>query len=146
MIAPENIRDCWTRVKAGLERVLEVSSETWIPEDIYVHLRMKLATLYLAFDGDVYRGFFVTEVKRDPFTNEPYINIWILHGEPTKGEHFADVGAFVEETLGFIDGLASGNGYRLIRMSGREGWKRYLRGHFKPTRICYERQLRGVQP
>jgi hypothetical protein len=141
MIAPENLRSCWTRVKAGLERILQVSHETWIPEDVYAHLRTKLAQLYLAHDGDEYRGFIVVETKRDNFTNELYLNVWLLYGEPHGGEHFAEVGAFVDETIGFIDNLARSSGLRLVRMSGREGWKRFLRGNFKPVRVCYERQL-----
>jgi hypothetical protein len=145
MIAPENLRACWTRVKLGLERILAVSTETWLPEDVYVHLRMKLAQLYLAYNGDEYRGFIVTESKRDNFTNEPYLNVWLLYGEPRTGDHFAEVGMFVDETIGFIDELARGAGITLIRMSGREGWKRFLRGNFKPIRVCYERQLQGVQ-
>jgi hypothetical protein len=142
MIAPENLRACWTRVKAGLERVLQVGSETWIPEDIYTYLRTKMAFLYLAWDGDEYRGFMVIESKRDVFTNQPFLHVWVLFGEPRSGlDHFAAVEQFVGETVEFIDGLAQAAGTSTVRMSGREGWKRFLRGKFKPVRVCYERQL-----
>jgi hypothetical protein len=141
MIAPENLRSVWPRVKVGLERVLQVCPDTWLPEDIYCHLRTKLATLYTAHDGDQYRGFFVLEFKRDTFTNESLLNIWCLFGEPTNGEHFADISMFLVDTIEFVESLAKPLGIRLIRMSGRKGWERFLRGVFVPLRVCYERRL-----
>jgi hypothetical protein len=143
LIAPEQIRAVWPRVKAGLERVLQVCTETWIAEDIFAHLRTKLANLYVCHEGNTYLGFFIIEAnKRDPFTNELFMNVWIVYAEPQNGgEHFADVARLVEDSIGFLDGLAQKAGIKVIRMSGRRGWERFLSGVFQPIRVCYERTL-----
>ena len=140
-VAPENIRTHWPRVEAGLERILVTSNETWIAADIYCHIKIKAAQLYLAFDGDEYRGFFLFEIKPDVFTNALYLNIWALHGEPKGEGHFADVGQFVGETVEFIERLARTAGAKEIRMSGRRGWERFLHGMFEPIRVSFVRKL-----
>lgn len=144
LIPPDSLHAAWPRVKAGLLRVLEVSPERWLPEDVFTHLRLNRAQLYAGWDGERYAGFFVTENKKDIFTNEPYLSVWCLYGEPTQGEHFADARQFVSETMAFIDGLARNVGAKWIAMDGRSGWARYLKDWFEPVKVRYERKVSYV--
>jgi hypothetical protein len=34
-IAPANLRECWSWVRSGLEKVIAKGHDSWIPEDIY---------------------------------------------------------------------------------------------------------------
>lgn len=141
LIPPDSLHGAWPLVRAGLARVLEVSPERWLPEDVYAHLRINRAQLYFGWDGERYAGFLITENKKCPFSNEPYMNVWALYGEPTQGEHFADARQFVGETMGFIDGLARNVGAKWIAMDGRKAWERYLREWFEPVKVKYERKV-----
>lgn len=140
-VEPENLREHWPKVRVGLERILVTSPERWIPEDIHTHIKIKAAQLYLGFDGETYRGFLLTESKRDVFTNAPYVNVWCVYAEPINDGHFADVEPLSAETIQFLDGLAKQIGAKEIRMSGRKGWERFLAGQFTVTRVCYERKV-----
>jgi hypothetical protein len=141
LIRQDNLRESWPAVKRGLERVLTIGKEYWLTEDVYAHLRMNLATLYLGFADDRYLGFFIAETKREPYTNESYVNVWILFAEPQNGENHAGVAEFVQETIAYIDEIARKLGVTRIRMSGREGWKRFLKGYFEPVKTEFERVL-----
>lgn len=141
LIPPDSLHSVWPYVKRGLERVREAVAERWLPEDIFTHIKIGRAQLFLGYDGDHCRGFFVTQTLKDNFTNETYLLVWILWAEPTTGDHFAGVGAFVGETMNYIDALARANKATSIRMHGRRGWERYLKDYFMPVKVEFERKV-----
>lgn len=144
LIPPDALHSVWPYVKRGLERVREVSPERWLPEDLYAHLRIGRAHLYTGWHEERYLGFFITENKRDPFTNDAFVNVWVLFAEPQQGEHFADVGQFIKDTIAFIDTIALNAGAKWIAMDGRTGWQRMLKGYFEPVKVKYERMVEYV--
>jgi len=139
LIAPANLHSAWTDVLRGLKRILEKSPERWLPEDVYAHIKIGLAKLYLAFDPH-YRGFFIVEVKHDMFTNEKYLGVWCLYAEPQLGNR-ADVAQFVPETIGYLDAMARANECTRIQCEGRPGWSEYLKGYFRVSKVKYERAI-----
>lgn len=141
MIQPENLHAVWDYVKKGLDRVQEASPEHWRQEDVYAQCRYKLASLYVGYDGERRLGFFITQALKQPFSGKLYLNVWILWAEPVRGDHFADVRAFMGETMGFIDECAKYIGAKTIQMAGRAGWSRYLKEYFKAQQVVYEREV-----
>ena len=144
LIMPEALHSVWPYVKVGLERVREVTPERWLAEDIFAHIRIGRAQLYLGYDGTQCRGFFITENKRELFSNVPYLNVWVLWAEPTIGEHCAQVDGFIAETIAFIDACAKKVGAQWISWEGRWGWAKYLKDYFKPIKVRYEREVSYV--
>jgi len=140
-VTPVNLHAHWPFIKTGLERLREVSPERWLPEDVFTHLRIGKAQVFLGYDDDHCRGFFITEAKNDSFTNEPFMNVWTLYATPQNGEHFADVARFVGETMDFVDSLAMKLGAKWIAMDGRRGWERYLKDYFQPVKVKFEREV-----
>lgn len=62
-IKPEDIGYEWERVRAGLEVVKKATSDDWLPEDLYMGLRMNNAALHIGEDehGD-YLGFLILQL------------------------------------------------------------------------------------
>ena len=140
LIPVEALHKHWPVIKIGCERVREFGGVPWIPEDIYAHLRFKMAAAYFGTDDDgKYRGFFVTETKRIPHSGEMSLHVWVLHAEAVKGDHFADVKCFMDETIDFLDECARHAKATLITQDGRHGWSRFLGDTFKPTLVRFER-------
>jgi hypothetical protein len=141
LITPEGLHGVWDYVKTGLARIQEASPERWRAEDVYAQCRYKLAHLYLGYDGDHCRGFFIVQVLKQPFSSEPYLNVWVLYGEPTRGEHCAEVTPFQDETIAFLDNCAKHHGAKWIEFRGRWGWSRYAKQFFKAKQVIYEREV-----
>ena len=138
-IDPAILHAYWPKVRPGLERIKEKGCVHWIPEDVYAHLRFKLATLYIA-SGER-DGFFVLERNNCSFSGGLVVNVWALYAEPRVGEHFADVSEFVGNAVSFIDGVAKGLGAKRVTCDGRGGWEKVLKDYFRPTLVHYERSL-----
>lgn len=49
-VKPENLRDIWFVVRAGLETILTKSPEDWIPEDVYTAIKTHDAMLFMAVE------------------------------------------------------------------------------------------------
>lgn len=143
LIPPELLQACWPQVRAGLERIKDVGKAVrWIPEDVFTHIKLGRAQLRLGYDGERYAGFLVTEMRRDVFTNEPYLNVWCLYAEPQEGkEHFAGIDPFIAETFAYLDRVGREAGALWLRAEGREGWTKVLAGIMEPVMVVYERKL-----
>ncbi len=143
LIPPENLHAVWPEIKPGIERVKEVSSVPWVPEDIFAHIRFKFAALTYAYsDSGKRRGFFVTEVKRIPHSGEVNFHIWVLYADPVDGsDHFADTRGLMNETLDYLDTLARNANATVMSFDGRWGWTRFLGSAFTPTSVRMERKV-----
>jgi hypothetical protein len=144
LILPDNLHAHWAAVRRGLERVLEVGKGAvhWLPEDIYANLRLNRAQLFEGFDGDQYRGFFITETKREPYSNSTYLNVWVIYAPPEDGkDHFAGIAQFMPETIAFLDGLCQKVGAKWIELDGRRGWERFMKDYFEPVKVSFERKM-----
>ena len=140
LVQPANLHSAWPDVLLGIDRIHEKSSERWLAEDVYCHIRTGAAQLFRCYDGDVYRGFILTETKRESFTNEATLHVWLIYGEPQYG-NFADAAPFVTESVNFLDSVARANKATLMTFDGRFGWREMLKGWFKPVKVRYERRV-----
>lgn len=78
IVKPEDISFEWDRVRAGLEAVRKTTSDDWLPEDIYMSIKLGNAALYIGEDehGD-YLGFLVMQVL--PMFHGSKLHIWCAY-------------------------------------------------------------------
>ena len=57
ILRPGDYRDCWPRIRAGLERILDEVGADWRPEDVYAELKAGRAALFFVGDD----GFIVLQ-------------------------------------------------------------------------------------
>ena len=131
-IPAEQLHSAWASIREGVEKVRTKGKEGWFPEDVYSELREKRAFLVLGIEERLV-GFFIWHKQIEPFTNEPLLNVWCLHGEEALG--------FRDETIAELDRIAKALGIKRIRLGGRKGWAKVLKEQFEPIRVVYERVL-----
>lgn len=139
-IPPKALHSVWPKIRTGLERIIIHSSEGWIPEDIYAALRNGRASLYMAFDGERYVGFYVLEIIEAPHTGSQYLNVWAAFADGVIGNH-ADALQFTDETLAEWDRIARQHRINRIRIHGRRGWERVLKNKFTVKHVVFERTI-----
>ncbi len=139
-ISANALHSVWPWVRTGLERVLIKSPESWLPEDIYTAIRTGHAWLVIGKDGDHCVGFFVVEVIPDQFRPSLKLNVWIAYATGADG-HYAEALAYTPDVVAELDKIAKAKGVNTIRMRGRRGWERALKGYFEPVQTIYERVL-----
>ena len=74
---PTNIREVWDDIKTGLEFVKGETHEHERLEDIYAACVNGQATLWTADDISPEDGFLITQVKREPFSGQRYLLLWV---------------------------------------------------------------------
>lgn len=125
------IKRDWQFYRKGIEQIISFGGVSFLPEDVYHHLRSDKAFLYRV--GDV--GFFVLERCKDPTAWDHYLNVWLMWFQPGSGLPYK------QEILTFLDGAKEHFGCSSIRMgTAREGWIRLLDGDFKQVLIILERK------
>lgn len=135
-----NLHPVWPWVRAGLERVLLKSSEDWIPEDVYHHLKAGRASLHIAKEGEQNLGFLIVELVPSIFNpDKKRLNVWICYADPTLGEHYADALIHAPETIAKLDDIAKFFGVTW-RLHGRKGWERVLKDVCDVVSVSYERK------
>lgn len=123
-IAPENIASVWPWVRPGIQKIIDKTHETFLPEDVYIHLKNKTAHLYVVDDA----GFVVFELLLDK-DNSRTLHIWLIWGK------YKEIYLSVFDE---IDKLAKHVGAKRIRwISPRKGWARVA----KLSRYVYEREV-----
>lgn len=131
-VAPERINgSLWGRVRKGLEAIIAICEEEWLPEDVYLALKTGRASLY-EFPG----GFFVVEIMQSPFNTKRRLNVWCLFTAPMTGDEFREVLVSELERIGAQHGCC---GVRFV--SPRLGWGRKLKGQFQEVGVIYERKI-----
>lgn len=131
-IPPEKIHGwVWEQVKNGLEKIIAICEEEWLPEDVYVSLKMGRASLY-TFPG----GFFVVELHTSSFNGSRRLNVWCLFTQPMVGDEHEAV------LIAEFERIAAQHGCVAVRfVSPRMGWGRKLKGQFEEVGVIYERKI-----
>ena len=121
-------RTLWPWLRAGLLEVIERTSPTWLPEDVYADLKAGQASV-LTIDGE--RGFVI--VKRLIDYDGPSLFLWAMWGP-------GELAPMYEGIMAELDELARAAGCRRIRMmSPRKGWQKVAGWVERDT--VYERAL-----
>ena len=125
-IAPQELRDWWSSVKLGLEKIKRRSPENWIVEDVYTDCFNQKSLLFVLVENNHYAGFFVLQPQKET------LHLWAAYSL----ENSYDV---VENALKYIKGMAFDAKVKYITFSShRRGWaKRAASYGFRPKQwIC----------
>lgn len=125
-IAPQELRQWWSSVKLGLEKIKSRSPENWIIEDVYTDCFNQKSLLFVLIENNHYAGFFVLQPQNET------MHLWAAYSL----ENSYDV---VENALKYIKGMAAEAKVKYITFSShRRGWaKRAADYGFRPKQwIC----------
>jgi len=128
---PARIGQYWDKMKAGLEKLQQVGSGDWRPEDMYHAIKSGNAIAFINVQG--WDGFMIC-TKMVTFRG-PILWVWAVYAE-----HGTDVSGYWEKLKEF----AAEECVDLITLSSsREGWSRAARNYgFKATQIVYEMKVK----
>lgn len=130
-IAPKDIGNDWERVRAGLLVVKQMTTDDWLPEDVYMLLKNGGATLYIGEDdeGD-YQGFIV--LRLIPTFHGSKVEVWCAHSStrrPIMERYWPEVQAIAKQA----------GASRISFSSAREEWHRVApRLGFTPKQTSFE--------
>ena len=138
-VPAESLASVWPTVYDGLRQIMVKSKHRtdWVPEDIVHNLLERRAQLYFGYIDDEPRGFFILELILYPVR---YLNIQALYAKGEDSNH-AGVLGFRDEAIDCVDRIAQAVGVERIRIMGREGWERALKGKFSVKHVVYERTI-----
>lgn len=77
IVASDDIGREWDRVRIGLVEVKKATSDEWLPEDIYMALKMGSASLYIGEIEGKYAGFVVLRLINDFHSKN--VEIWAAY-------------------------------------------------------------------
>lgn len=116
-IHPEALHGVWPRVSEGLAKILEKSSDDWLPEDVYHALKSGQSQLFIVANEQGFAGFLVLRVVQREFSRTQDMHVWCAY---SVGD--ADV---FEAGLNLVRDAARRAGCQRITFgSQREGWKK----------------------
>ena len=124
-IQPNDLRNWWSWVRPGLEKIKTKSSEAWIPEDVYADCYSQRSWLWVLFNNDKPVGFVVLQ------PNGNYLHVWC---------GFAYEGNWLETGWEHIKQIAKAQGFTNVSFdSNRRGWDKVAgKMGFKPRRWVAE--------
>ena len=120
----------WDRVRTGLVEVKKMTTDDWLPEDVYMCLKTGAASLYIGEDETGYLGFIVLRLV--PTFQAKKVEIWAAYSA-TKRPLMRVYWPQIQE-------LSKAAGASLISFSSaRDEWQAGAkRLGFKPTQMTYE--------
>lgn len=130
-ITIEDIGIEWDRVRAGLVEVKRMTTDDWLPEDVYMCLKTGNASLYVGEDKDGdYLGFIVLRLVSTFHAKK--VEIWAAHSATKQ--------PLMRTFWPQIQAVAKDAGASLISFSSaRDEWQAGAkRLGFKPTQMTYD--------
>lgn len=134
LIEPTGLAPVWERVRAGLVDVRAMTTDDWLPEDVYMALRNGAASLYIGeSEAGEYLGFLVMRLV--PTFHGSKVEIWCAHSATTT--------PLMRTYFPQIQDIARNcKATRISFMSAREEWAAVARRlGFKPKQVQYEYSL-----
>lgn len=130
-VAPDGLGAVWPRLRAPLATI--EAPDGWLPEDVYVTLKMGGATLYLIVIDDKEVGFLILRNVKD--FDGARLHIWLLYANSD-----VDVMAEFSDQL---DEIARGiNASTITFGTTRRGWEKVApRYHFSVRETIYQRKV-----
>lgn len=132
-IDPARLRSVWGLIRLGLEKVRSVTSEAWLPEDVYTALQAGVSHLHMGMAGNRYQGFIVTTPQQT--VDGKSLHIWVCYS--VSEESLLDQGIVqIEEWARAMQAN------RITFYSPRRGWdKAGAKIGFAPVSTIYAKEV-----
>jgi len=125
-VPAEKLESVWPLVEPDLHATLVLGRHGWSVEDVGAEILEGRAYLTIAFDGDEYAGFAVSNIRFTPMG--PVVHIWLLGGKN-----------LLAETEWFLDEARKIGAVAVEFTSPRKGFQRLK--HFEPVATVYRAEL-----
>lgn len=121
-VGKHEVSKVWDFVEPGICKILEkCGTETFTPRDIFRHLTLGHAALFVRDEG-----FVVLETCTEVLSGEPYLNVWLMWFKPGEAEKLE------EQLIAWLDQVRDHfNCFWWQFSSPREGWGRAMDKHCK---------------
>ena len=126
-IPVEELRNWWSSIRPGLEKVKSKSPENWIVEDVYTDCFNQKAMLWVVLKDNHFNGFFILQ----PMGQELHVwAAWTLENDYQV----------VQKGLQFIKSMAREANVKYLTFSShRPGWERRAKAYgFRPRKWISE--------
>jgi len=129
-IPPAELPHVWEAVERGLNRILELCPDYWIPRDVKRHLYQGRCFLYFSD-----QGFFIVERCNEIFSGSPFLNVWVMYFQPGEGEKLK------HQIIEQLDALKAQTFSEWIQFtSPRKAWGRAMDGLFEEYATIWRRK------
>jgi hypothetical protein len=129
-VPPEGLNKQWQFYRDGILEIISHGGVSFIPEDVYHHLKTGRAMLYRVD----FSGFFVVERCQETASGDYFLNVWLMYFLPGKG-----IG-YKAEIIEFLDRLKAHLHCEWIDFgTTREAWVHLLDGDFKKHMVTLRR-------
>ena len=133
-IKPNDLHDHWPQIKEGLKQVRKYGSNEWMPEDVYMSIKMGESHLHVGYDGEQYLGFIVTQTQKTH--KGAALHIWAVYSQAKDFNLLREVMPTLKEWAGNV------SAHKLTFSSNRHGWKKAAEKlGFEETVTWYEQEL-----
>lgn len=126
-IPVDELRNWWSSIRPGLEKVKSKSPENWIVEDVYTDCFNQKAMLWVVLKDNHFNGFFILQ----PMGQELHVwAAWTLENDYQV----------VQKGLQFIKSMAREANVKYLTFSShRPGWERRAKAYgFRPRKWISE--------
>ena len=107
-IEPAHLWHVWDEISPGIEQCITHDSDRPRVEEVYAAIRNGGSTLLVGRLNGNFAGFVVTTSHRTPWTQTPYLFIWLVHN--TAGHDILREGQMQ------LEKMAKDAGYAFIRL------------------------------
>lgn len=121
------INEIWKDIKPFVTKALNKVDSCYIVEDIKDSLLKAEMQLWTSYDGTQLKSVCITRIVKHP-TNQ-YLEITLLTGSLSALQH-----------LEVLEKWGKQLGCKTIRLTGRKGWERVLKG-YEQTVVNLEKEL-----
>ena len=117
---PGTLSQIWDLISPGIEQCITHDSDHPRLEEVYAVIRNGGAQLFVGYVNKSYAGFVVTTSYRTPWTQTPYLFLWLVHN--TTGHDI------LREGQAQLEKMAKDAGYAFLRLrSDRLSFERLCR-------------------
>ncbi len=129
-IPKEDLRYEWPWIRKGLERILESSSQHWLPEDVYMALKTESAEAFRGVLEGETAGFVILQKHQSLDGTELFI--WAAHTMEDGRDFYEDIEQIAKDV----------GAKRVVFWSNRMGWRRLAKRYgFTPSNVRYTKEL-----
>ena len=133
-VNPADMSQAWVKIKDGLGKIKEHSTDSWMVEDVYMSLKNNQSTLHIGEVDGEYAGFMILTPLQS--YDGAILHVWATY---SKARQFCVFTEGMEHIKQFAKNL---NAKRITFLSPRKGWlKQGAKIGFKPINTQYAMEL-----